>query len=184
MQLRMMGAAPRRRVGMSGLFSEHSLGEVRVFEASVSAAMDATNTAVSGCSNMQPTDVQQWAGIYAGWQKYDATLKGCMVGQDSDSALPDYQCSSSLGGWFWDTPYGALQSYAQTVATWQQRVHNACPNYQPAPIPTPPIPPKPPSNTPPETPAWVTAVKWGAAALITVAVVTQVGPLLRPLVKS
>jgi hypothetical protein len=190
-----------QRIHMTG--AVNTAGAIQTLLTQVSAAMDATDAAVSGCTSMAPTDITTWQGLYSGWQTFNQSLSGCLSNVPADQyAPPDVQCISSFG-LNWGTAYSQLQSYQQDTVTWQNRVKAACPAFQPAPTPTPSGP------TSPTTPGgggggapqqswlctslglncqsgdsggssvgWPDAIKWGAILGLGLLVVWYVGPLI------
>jgi len=104
---------------------------VQAYEPQVSGMMDSANEAVAGCSNMTPTDVAQWNGVYSTWQTWDAQVKTCL----SSPASSPFVCLN-LGSW--GEVLDQLKSYEATARKWQLQVQNACPSYHAPPVPAPP----------------------------------------------
>ena len=139
--------------------------EIGVLGQQASAAMDSTQIAVTACAAMTPTDVAQWAGIYSAWTAYYAQLKACLTGTN-DFEPPTVQCMATFG-FTWSATGDKLRGVIAQAAVWQQKVHNACPNYNPppGPVPTPTGAPATPSTWVEDLSTVAKIVGGGAVAL-------------------
>jgi uncharacterized membrane protein YgcG len=134
--------------------------DVKTQAAQTSAAMDATNTAVTSCAAMQQSDVQGWATLYAAWQAWYAELQTCFWGPNNWIQPPTPGCVEEFGFWWGSNVPDILTGYQKDAATWQQNVHRACPSYQPTPVPAGPTAPPPGAPGGPSGPSqWVEDAK-------------------------
>lgn len=146
--------------------------DVVSLDASLGGQMDATNLRVLACSNLQPTDVTAWGGIYQAWQALHQDWLTFKQQQDSTFNPIGKLTADYIDGQYLDKMNlgTAGQSYAQWAAVYQTKADAACKGLAP---PDPPTP-APPSSA--LSPAAVALIVLGAGALA--AGLAWAGPLV------